>query len=341
MQSVHYHATEVGISIIMSVRNATYTIRDCIDSILSQSYCSYELLIGDEGSTDDTSEIISQYEDLRISYFRYEYSTAEVLNELLNKARGKYIVRMEADCVMSKYRLLIQYNYMQAHPDISAAGGSIKQYNRINKPPLHITDIDFVGECSLYPTTAIIRRTDMEKYNLYYDKSYASVADYALFCDMLRHELKLSNIAAVLVESSFETRKNAVNPEESRLRISLAEWVRRKEDVEKCDYRSAPVSGNKLSVCITFLNEGYEVGKTVREIRRTVGKSVDIVIVNDASDDGYDYETDLRGMGVYYVVNKRRIGAAAGKEKAVQISSTPYILLLDAHMRFTRPFGPG
>ena len=69
MQSVHYHATEVGISIIMSVRNAAYTIRDCIDSILSQSYCSYELLIGDEGSTDDTSEIISQYEDLRISYF--------------------------------------------------------------------------------------------------------------------------------------------------------------------------------------------------------------------------------------------------------------------------------
>lgn len=334
MQSVHYHATEVGISIIMSVRNAAYTIRDCIDSILSQSYCSYELLIGDEGSTDDTSEIISQYEDLRISYFRYEYSTAEVLNELLNKARGKYIVRMEADCVMSKYRLLIQYNYMQAHPDISAAGGSIKQYNRINKPPLHITDIDFVGECSLYPTTAIIRRTDMEKYNLYYDKSYASVADYALFCDMLRHELKLSNIAAVLVESSFETRKNAVNPEESRLRISLAEWVRRKEDEEKSDYRSAPVSGNKLSVCITFLNEGYEVGKTVREIRRTVGRSVDIVIVNDASDDGYDYEADLRGMGVYYVVNKRRIGAAAGKEKAVQISSTPYILLLDAHMRF-------
>ena len=49
MQSVHYHATEVGISIIMSVRNATYTIRDCIDSILSQSYCNVSSMKSEQG----------------------------------------------------------------------------------------------------------------------------------------------------------------------------------------------------------------------------------------------------------------------------------------------------
>lgn len=45
----------------------------------------------------------------------------------------------------------------------------------------------------------------------------------------------------------------------------------------------------KLSVIIPFLNEGAEIEQTIIEIKRTAGESVDIVLVNDASTDGYDY----------------------------------------------------
>lgn len=91
---------------------------------------------------------------------------------------------------------------------------------------------------------------------------------------------------------------------------------------------------NKLSVVMSFLNEKEEVGRTIQSIRETAGNNVDIVVVNDASDDGYDYAKDIANYNVKYHVNSQRIGAAQGKELAVQLCDTPYFIILDAHMRF-------
>ena len=94
-----------------------------------------------------------------------------------------------------------------------------------------------------------------------------------------------------------------------------------------------PDTENKLTVVMPFLNEGEEVGNTVRSIRATAGCSVDIIVINDDSDDNYDYGRDLSGLGIIYVVNKHRIGAALSKERGTQLAKTPYFILLDAHMR--------
>ncbi|MDD6784482.1 MAG: glycosyltransferase [Prevotellaceae bacterium] len=90
----------------------------------------------------------------------------------------------------------------------------------------------------------------------------------------------------------------------------------------------------KLSVVMSFLNEREEVGRTIRSIRETAGNSVDIVVVNDASEQDYDYEGDFRDLNVKYHVNESRVGAAQGKDEAVQLCDTPYFIILDAHMRF-------
>ncbi len=92
------------------------------------------------------------------------------------------------------------------------------------------------------------------------------------------------------------------------------------------EYVDIPNTKNKLTVVMPFLNEGEEVGNTVRNIRATAGKSVDIIVINDDSDDNYDYERDLAGLGIIYVVNKHRLGAALSKERGVQLSKTPYFI---------------
>ena len=84
---------------------------------------------------------------------------------------------------------------------------------------------------------------------------------------------------------------------------------------------------------IPFLNEKDEVGNTVRSIRNTAGNHVDIITINDHSDDNYDYQADLAKFKVTYICNSYRIGAAASKEKGTRLVRTPYFLLLDAHMR--------
>lgn len=89
----------------------------------------------------------------------------------------------------------------------------------------------------------------------------------------------------------------------------------------------------KISVLIPFLNEGAEVGRTVRSARETAGALVDIIVLNDASNDGYDYADDLKGYDVKYHINEKRAGSSAGKQQLVDMCETPYFLLLDAHSR--------
>ncbi len=92
--------SNISISVCMPVYNASRYLRDCIDSILSQSFTDFELLIVDDGSTDDSVEIIRSYSDSRIRLIENKHDYIGSLNLLLQEARGKYIARMDADDVI-------------------------------------------------------------------------------------------------------------------------------------------------------------------------------------------------------------------------------------------------
>lgn len=92
--------SSISISVCMPVYNASRYLRDCIDSILSQSFTDFELLIVDDGSTDDSVEIIRSYSDSRIRLIENKHDYIGSLNLLLQEARGKYIARMDADDVI-------------------------------------------------------------------------------------------------------------------------------------------------------------------------------------------------------------------------------------------------
>lgn len=94
------------------------------------------------------------------------------------------------------------------------------------------------------------------------------------------------------------------------------------------------MSHKKLTVVIAFLNESEEVKNTIGSVREWVGDKVDIVVVNDCSDDGYNYDADLKPIDIAYYINSNRMGAARSKEFGISKIKTPYFLLLDAHMRF-------
>lgn len=330
------------ISVIVPAYNTAATIEECIDSILAQTFTNFELIIADDGSTDNTCEIISQYKDSRIRLLRRKHDFIATLNTLLYEAKGKYIARMDDDDVMMPDRLRLQYEYMEAHPEVAAVGGALEIYSTGDKAgnvPV-VTAHDLLEGCGIYNPTSMIRREVLHQFGFRYEQAYIYAEDFRFWAELVKHDLIIHNIEDVLIryrtsETQISSKYSAQQLELTReVQQDLMQWIKEREEEVKNDYEIVPVSGNKLSVCMSFLNEGEEVANTVRSIRETAGDTVDIIVVNDASTDGYDYEADLKGLNVYYFVNKRRIGSAAGKEKAVQISSTPYFLLLDAHMRF-------
>lgn len=90
-----------------------------------------------------------------------------------------------------------------------------------------------------------------------------------------------------------------------------------------------------LSIVIPFRNEGVEVENTLISIfDHSNVKDIEVIVINDASDDGYNYAELLDRYNIRFIENRYRIGVAASRDKGVQLSSGKFILFLDAHMRF-------
>jgi glycosyltransferase involved in cell wall biosynthesis len=94
--------------LIPSYNGAKY-IQSALQSVLSQKYADYEILIIDDGSTDNTEELIKKLDNKRIRYYKNESNMGIVasLNRGLDLAKGRYIARMDADDLMLGDRLQI------------------------------------------------------------------------------------------------------------------------------------------------------------------------------------------------------------------------------------------
>ena len=90
---------------------------------------------------------------------------------------------------------------------------------------------------------------------------------------------------------------------------------------------------NRLTVIIPFLNEGIEIPNTLRSIRETAGDEVDILLVNDASFDGFDYERAALEYKASYIQNETRKGVDGSRDIGVDNIKTEYFLIIDGHMR--------
>ena len=90
----------------------------------------------------------------------------------------------------------------------------------------------------------------------------------------------------------------------------------------------------RLTVIIPFLNEGIEVVRTVESVYHYAQNPIDVLVINDASNNLYDYQEMLNPYPLTYIRNEKRLGIAACRDLGVGLIQTPYFLFLDAHMRF-------
>ncbi|MBN47224.1 MULTISPECIES: glycosyltransferase [unclassified Methylophaga] len=116
---------EARISVVMTVYNGSTYLREAVESILNQTYKNYEFIIIDDGSIDNSSEIIKEYaqNDKRIKLIsRPNKGIAETLNEGVTIASGKYIAIMDQDDISLSNRFENQVNFLDKNPDYVAVG---------------------------------------------------------------------------------------------------------------------------------------------------------------------------------------------------------------------------
>ncbi len=114
------------VTVLMPAYNAGKYIREAISSVLGQSFTDFELLIVNDGSTDDTVNIIHSFGDARIVLINQDNrGVARALNLGLSYARAPYVARFDADDVCYPNRLKIQYEFITAYPEYSIIGSAV------------------------------------------------------------------------------------------------------------------------------------------------------------------------------------------------------------------------
>lgn len=107
-------------SVLMPVYNGEKYLREAIDSILEQTLTDFEFLIIDDGSKDNSVQIINSYNDPRIRLVKNETNLgiSKTLNRGIEMASAEFIARMDADDISYPARLQKQYDYLIKHPRV-------------------------------------------------------------------------------------------------------------------------------------------------------------------------------------------------------------------------------
>ncbi|RJP20551.1 MAG: glycosyltransferase [Candidatus Abyssobacteria bacterium SURF_5] len=112
------------VSVVMGVYNGARFLREAIHSVLDQTFGDFEFIIIDDGSTDETAEILHGFSDPRVRILTHEKN--EGLTRSLirgcSEARGKYVARMDADDISHLDRFSMQVEFLEENPEYTVAG---------------------------------------------------------------------------------------------------------------------------------------------------------------------------------------------------------------------------
>ena len=118
------------VSVVMPVYNSELYLGEAIESVLSQTFTDFELVIVDDGSEDNSAEIIRSYaaRDDRIRFVQLAVNAGETgaRSAGLAVARGEYVTAQDSDDISLPERLQKQVRILQAQPDVGAAGVFIR-----------------------------------------------------------------------------------------------------------------------------------------------------------------------------------------------------------------------
>ena len=212
---------DILVSVVMPVYNGALYLREAIDSILSQTHSNLELIIINDGSTDNSEEIILSYDDPRIRYIINEKNSGicVTLNKGLDIAKGKYIARMDCDDISIIERLAIQVEFMESHPEIGISGSDViffgsKQglFQMVHNSDLCAAGLIF-NPCFAHPTV-IWRREIMDRLNLRYNEEYKGLEDFVMWWKFAE-VTKLVNIPQALLRYRIHHKQETQNRSET------------------------------------------------------------------------------------------------------------------------------
>lgn len=162
------------LTILLPAYNAEPYIEAAIDGILGQSFTDFELLIADDGSSDNTKALIDAYDDARLSCYHNEENLGKnaTVDRLYPLARGKYISIHDADDISLKERFEKQIQLLEQEPELAMCGCSFfhidEEGREILEPHIMPSDYSLIVKdikraSQFHGPTMVIRKTVLDE----------------------------------------------------------------------------------------------------------------------------------------------------------------------------------
>ena len=196
------------ISVLICVYNEEDEIKDCINSIFNQTLQEFEIIIIDDGSKDNTAEIIKKIKDKRIKYYyKKNEGLTKALNYGLKFCRGDFIARLDADNRCVKKRFEKQINFFKKNPDFVLVGGLAKKIIAKNNKKIS-EKISYLSiEKQLMIGPAIPHSSIMVKSNILkkekYNEKFRTSQDYELYV-RLASKYKIAKLNEFFVSAKIK-----------------------------------------------------------------------------------------------------------------------------------------
>ena len=199
------------VSVVMPVYNGERFLAEAIDSILTQTFSDFELIIVDDGSTDGSAAIIQAYaeRDARVRSVQLDMNegVARARNRGIALSSGKYIAAMDSDDISLPERLQRQVEFLESHPDIGAVGVGTRMVDedvtslldyRLPKGHALIVFEMLVGGTGIVRPSSMVRREILVS-GRGYDPDYQFSDDFELFLRLVWEKaIRYANLSAVL-----------------------------------------------------------------------------------------------------------------------------------------------
>ncbi len=243
-------------SVIVPTFNRGYIIADTLQSVFAQTYLDFEVIVVDDGSKDDTAQVIARFNDPRLCYIRHEvnrgYSGA--CNTGIREARGEYISFLDSDDLWKPEKLARDVDFLNRHPeadavftDVEKEDGPIRTASSIRESPCMVSMLSARGwpkeaiftqremylcllqEVPVKPSAWTVRKVALDALEAYFLESWPSGSDWEIllrFSKRFRYGYIDEPLVVRRVQADSTYRIHALADKANLLRMFRREVVR-------------------------------------------------------------------------------------------------------------------
>ncbi len=212
------------VSVVMPVFNGERFLLDAMNSVLSQTYRDFELIVIDDGSTDSSASIATSFSDERVRYIRNAENTglARVRNKGLGLARGEFVAWLDCDDLSEPRRLEKQVAVLDRNPSLALCGSWVRTlglpHDVVWQYPSSSEELRsrMLFDDPLATSAVVMRRSVLDSLSTWFDTDFPPAEDYELW-ERISRIAGLHNIPEVLTHYRLHANQITVQKKEVQM----------------------------------------------------------------------------------------------------------------------------